>query len=86
MRASDRVTSQTVKLEEKKNQLAELESRLEYVNSYEFIEKEAREKLNLQRPGEIVLVVPETAPTILVEEDEKGEDLTNWQKWIKLFM
>ena len=64
----------------KKNE--ELKKILKSVQSPEFIEKQAREKLNMGKRGEVVVVLPKTEnqrPKI------ENEELPNWQKWYKLF-
>jgi cell division protein FtsB len=60
-----------------------LEQRLYFVNTTQFIENQAREKLGLVKPGEhIVLAPPPTTP----EKSVVVIDTTpNWQKWWKLF-
>lgn len=68
-------------LKQKNRQLAE---ELRLAQSLEFIEKQAREKLNLQREGEVVVVLPpdlaSPQPQVLVETE-----LSNWQQWWRLF-
>ena len=62
---------------EKDNQ--DLKKRLEVSKSQEFIEKEARDKLNLQKEGEVVVVIPQ----ILLDEEVqlKVSPTPNWQMW-----
>jgi len=70
-------------LEEKNRQLQE---RLKEVKSPEFIEKEAREKLGLAKPGETVYILPPNVAYLpRQEENIPKEELPNWQKWWKLF-
>jgi 2-phospho-L-lactate guanylyltransferase (CobY/MobA/RfbA family) len=63
---------------------------LQEKESEEFIEKELRNKLNLAKKGEIVVVLPDEeilrklAPE-RVEEEEALPD-PNWKKWLKLFL
>lgn len=57
---------------------------LSQVESQDFIEKQAREKLNLQKEGDIVVVLPKDlkykdAPSVDTPDDP------NWRKWWKLF-
>ncbi|HCM37155.1 MAG: hypothetical protein UV61_C0001G0079 [Candidatus Gottesmanbacteria bacterium GW2011_GWB1_43_11] len=63
---------------------AALKSKLQEVESPEFIEKQAREKLNLQKEGEVVVVLPKdlirSQPQAAVEPT-----LPNWQRWWKVF-
>jgi cell division protein FtsB len=60
-----------------------LEQRLYFVNTTQFIENQAREKLGLVKPGEHIVLAP---PPISHEEKVAIVDTTpNWQKWWKLF-
>lgn len=81
-----------------KNQLTELQhtkdllkNELEMIQSHEYLDKEAHDKLNLVHEGEAVLVLPEEdvlrrlSPRTEVHEDEM-RPLTNWQAWLKLFL
>lgn len=67
-------------LEEQKD----LQKQLEYVNSLEFVEKEAREKLGLSKPGETVVFLPENIGEMIPKE-EKPPEVPNWKKWGQLF-
>lgn len=74
---------------QRQNRVVELESEFErqqeqkeYVQTSDFVEKEAREKLGLAQPNQVKIIVPdwENTPTpapIL--------SLPNWKKWGKLF-
>ena len=76
--AADKVTEE----EEKK---IRLERELARVKSPDYIEEQAREKLNLSREGEITVI----APTISIAEEPTPtpvENLSNWQKWLKVFL
>lgn len=68
------------KLAERK---AELEKQALEVESPEYIEEVAREKLNLQKEGEVVVVLPKDLQ-VLASEDAVPE-VPNWQKWWNLF-
>lgn len=83
IKARTRVTD----LEERKTQLAgeqaKLQDELAYVQSDYYVEKVAREELQLGKPGETVVIVPEGA--ILVENGletaDKEEEKPNYLKW-----
>lgn len=72
---------------------SELGNLISYLSSQEFQEKEAREKLNLQKEDEKMVVLrKDTSPqnSEKTNEDAKNieavEDKTqNWQKWLGLF-
>ena len=73
------------KLEKEKDVKEDLERRLARAQSPDYIEKQAREKLNLGREGEVVVILPkislppEITPTPI---DNSG----NWMKWAKVFL
>lgn len=77
------------KLEKLKEEQARLLVLKEQVESEEFVEREAREKLGLAKPGETVVVLPDEeilrrlAPP--VEEEDFIEELPIWRRWAKLF-
>lgn len=63
----------------------DLKKELEDRKSSDFVEREARNKLGLSRPGESIYVVEqETADEAPVEENE-NTNLSNWQLWLKVF-
>ena len=74
------------KLSEEKRELlesrGELMGELEYIQSSDYLEKVAREELNLSQPGETVIIVPESAliELPLDEESELGEKAI-WEQW-----
>lgn len=53
--------------------------------SQEFIEREARNKLNLGKEGEIVLIMPSISP-FFTPTPIPPDISPNWQKWVKLFL
>lgn len=65
--------------EEKKNM--ELKKKLQFTQSQEFIEKEAREKLGWTKPGETIVIIPPFEAT----QSATVKVLPNWKKWLKLF-
>lgn len=61
-----------------------LKRKLSQTESQEFIEREARNKLNLGKEGEIVLILPSISP--FITPTPIPPDISpNWQKWVKLF-
>lgn len=73
----------------------ELADLLEYLKTDVYLEKEAKEKLSLQKPGEKVIIVnrregpavEEPAQEKEVEEiivDEEPQ--VNWEKWLNYFL
>ena len=73
--------TQYTKLED---QSLELVRQLKYLQSQEFVEREAREKLNMAKKGEHVVLVTRGEDKSLSGEN-KNQPLKNWQLWIKYF-
>ena len=79
---SKTVNNLNTDLESAKHESIFLQQKLLYVKSDDFIEKQAREKLNLVKNGEYVVLAP--------KPDEKAQEkpvdeIPNWKKWLKLF-
>ena len=68
------------RLAQEKSENARLKARLKEVNSPEFIEEEARNKLFLVKPGESPVILPDLSPT---PKPKKEENIPNYQKWLK---
>ncbi len=78
-------------LRDKKEQLeqehAKLQMDAEYVQSDYYIEKVAREELQKSKPGEKVVILPESQRVTeqVVQQEVKAEkSLKNWEKWWEL--
>lgn len=59
----------------------ELKQKLEQVKSEEYRYKIVREKLRMQKPDEIVVVLPDKQN---VMGYDVAKSLSNWQKWLRL--
>lgn len=81
-KAGKTVVEYEKELQEVTNRNKELKERLKEVQKPEFIEREAREKLGLGKPGESIVIIPKIT---LVPEKKKEKPLANWEKWWKLF-
>lgn len=85
LKAGDQVKLAQQRLEELGKEHQELLEKKEYYQSEEFVEQEARNRLNLGKPGEMVVILPpnvgETGEIISASTPE----LPNWQRWLKLF-
>ena len=52
----------------------------------EYLEKEALEKLSLTKPGQTIVIVPDTTPEDYVSTPRQAlMDIPNWRKWAQLF-
>lgn len=93
LKKGERIKEMEEKAEELRIRNEDLKENLEYVQSDEFIEKEARDKLSMARENEVIVVMPEKLEAIINMpagktgklEQESEEDLANYQKWLKLF-
>lgn len=83
--AGGRVETARQELAAAKETNRELKARLEEVKSDTFVEKEAREKLGLQKPGELVVVFEGGEEQVVIEEKGQNRELATWEKWWKLF-
>ena len=85
LKAGDQVKLAQQRLEELEKEHQELLEKKEYYQSEEFVEQEARNRLNLGKPGETVVILPpnvgETKETNLTSPLK----LPNWKRWLKLF-
>lgn len=77
----DLLTQAQKTLEEEKLKNQKLKASLSYVETEEFVESEARNKLFLAKPGEQQVVIPQKED----KKPEKKEEIPNWQKWLNLF-
>ena len=85
LKAEDQVKLAQQRLEKLEREHQELLEKREYYQSEEFVEQEARNRLNMGKPGETVVILP---PNI----SETGEitstpalELPNWKRWLRLF-
>jgi len=77
-------------VEEKAQKLAAEQKQLlekkAYFQSPEFVEEEARNKLNMAKPGETVVILPPNLAQVLGREEKPAApEIPNWRKWWNLF-
>ncbi len=89
-KANEKIDNAEKKLEDLNKESLLLQKKLKEVESTNFIEKEARDKLGLAKEGEIVLILPEDEVLRKLSPKEGSEEeilLTeeNWKEWFKLF-
>jgi cell division protein FtsB len=80
----DLVISAQKELESEKLKNAKLKGELSYVQSNQFIDETAHNKLFLVKPGEQQVLISQD----LISKNEakkKIENIPNWQKWLNLF-
>jgi cell division protein FtsB len=75
------------KVEEEKKRNSELKNKLSQIDNQQYIEKEARNKLFLAKPGEQVIVLPEDVllKATLSATPTPTDTRPNWRKWWDLF-
>lgn len=80
----DQEVEEVTKLQEENKRL---KKRLEEVLKVEFIEEVARNKLNLSRANETVVIIPQEmiSQVIAASQEIKEPQLPNWQGWLRLF-
>jgi cell division protein DivIC len=65
----------------------ELEKRLSYIQSDDFVQKEAKDKLGLAEPNEVAYIVPQLPDLeALKEKKEYVPEKTNIEQWIDKFI
>lgn len=73
---------------EKNNQLTNL---IDYFKSSDYLEEEARMKLNKKKPGEEIIIIPDafnqrvTSTLITLTKDQNKNNLNNFKKWWQYF-
>jgi len=77
------VTSYQTELERQKKEHKFLQERLSYVQSTQFVEEEARNKLGLVKPGEVLVIAPPEAKRTLGITSYRTE--VTWKQWVNLF-
>jgi cell division protein FtsB len=87
LKAGDQIEKAEEKLTEEEKEHRELVEKEEYFQSPEFIEEEARNKLNMAREGETIVILPPNIEemTKWMKPETKEDDLPNWKKWWNLF-
>lgn len=74
------------RVEEVKEETLSLKQKKEYYQSNEFIEEMARNKLNMVREGEAVVILPPNIKEVLGYQDSTlPEYISNWKQWLNLF-
>ena len=68
-----------------KKETEELRGELEYRNSRDFVEKEARNKLGLSKKGEAIYVIDSESSDRSDAQHEEKENLSNWRRWLEVF-
>ncbi|OGV89818.1 hypothetical protein A2Z41_03525 [Microgenomates group bacterium RBG_19FT_COMBO_39_10] len=84
-KAGDQVRGAQEYLKELEKEHQSLLEKKEYYQSEEFIEQEARNRLNMGKPEETVVILPPSVGESGESYLFSGSNLPNWQQWFKLF-
>lgn len=65
-----------------------LKLKLEETENYQFIERVARDKLNLARENEVIVIIPQEKIDKIINSNRPLPEIKvpNWQGWFKLFI
>lgn len=87
IQAGKRLDDAAEELVRLQNKNSELKKKLVEVLSLEFVEKQARNKLNLARPGETIVIISQKEIDRVLGLNQVAAEsrLPNWQAWLKLF-
>jgi len=88
-RAGDRLQQAKQNLSAEQAENARLKQEQHYLDSQFFFEQQVRDKLNMTKPGETIVILPQMLkPQRAEEPSQKGADtetLPVWQQWLALF-
>lgn len=81
----DLIVSARRELAREKAEQRKLANDLEMVKKPNYLEEEARNKLFLVKPGEEVVVIPSTSPSVTTKQHIVKKPEPVWLQWYKLF-
>ena len=87
LRSSERLSNQANSVYKLEAENRELKKQFEEIQSPEFIEQQARDKLGLSKVGETIIIIPdEKLKSVLsASESAKVTRLPNYQGWLRVF-
>ena len=87
LKASDKMRLAEKKIEELQKESESLTQKKDYYQSDFFVEEEARNKLNMAKIGETLVILPPNLKQVLGEKDNQPtKPLSNWHQWLNLFL
>lgn len=86
-RSTERLNTMTNNLTELQKQNSNLKREFERVQTPEFIERQARDKLGMSKKGETIVVIPDEKIKEVLGGSKSAEikKIANWLGWWKLF-
>ncbi len=87
LRSADELKLAAQKVEELQKESESLAQKKGYYQSESFIEEEARNKLNMAKVGETVVILPPNLKEVIGrKENQLTKPLSNWYQWLNLFL
>ena len=87
LRSGDELKLAEQKVIELEEERVLLKEKKEYYQSEEFVEEVARNKLNMSKEGETIVILPEDVQGILgTKNSQMPEFIPSWKQWINLFL
>jgi cell division protein FtsB len=87
LRSSDRLSAQAEIVYQLEAKNRELKKKFSKIQTEEFIEQQARDKLGLGKDGETVVIIPEDKLKMVMGASQSAqiERLPNWLGWFRVF-
>lgn len=87
IKSSERLSQEADSLSQLQDQNKQLKEKLAQIQSPEFIEEQARNKLGLAKLGETIVVIPEEKLKEVLGASQSAQEvrLPNWLGWWRLF-
>ncbi len=88
LETGNRLEREEQELKNLKQKNQELQKTLQEVDSVNFIESQARDKLNMSRGEETIIIIPQSEIDKVYQAQKPPEPikLPNWQAWLNLFL
>jgi cell division protein FtsB len=85
MQVDKQIAKLQARADDIKGQNEQLSDLVNYLNTPQYQEKAAREQLNLQKPGEHVVALPQTSDATVASAVTSEPSASNTQKWYDYF-
>ena len=87
LKSTERLSAQAEAVYELEIKNKELKAKLQEIQSPEFIEEMARNKLGLGKAGEVVVIIPEQKIKEILGASSSAQEirLPNWLGWLRVF-
>ncbi len=87
IKSGERLSEATEQLYKLQAKNKELKNKLSQIQSPDFIEQQARDKLGLSKKGETVVIIPEDKLKLIMEASTSAQTprFPNWQGWWRVF-